>query len=119
MGERESKTIMLRGLPTTITESDIREMMESFEGPQPADVRLMKRKTGVSRGFAFVEFYHLQDATSWMEANQKKLVIQGKHIAMHYSNPRPKFEDWLCNKCGLNNFRKRLKCFRCGADKFD
>jgi len=97
----------------------IREMMESFEGPQPADVRLMKRKTGVSRGFAFVEFYHLQDATSWMEANQKKLVIQGKHIAMHYSNPRPKFEDWLCNKCCLNNFRKRLKCFRCGADKFD
>ncbi|XP_011531563.1 RNA-binding protein 5 isoform X2 [Homo sapiens] len=96
--ERESKTIMLRGLPITITESDIREMMESFEGPQPADVRLMKRKTGVSRGFAFVEFYHLQDATSWMEANQKKLVIQGKHIAMHYSNPRPKFEDWLCNK---------------------
>nr|KAF6475913.1 RNA binding motif protein 5 [Rousettus aegyptiacus] len=81
--ERESKTIMLRGLPITITESDIREMMESFEGPQPADVRLMKRKTGVSRGFAFVEFYHLQDATSWMEANQKKLVIQGKHIAAY------------------------------------
>lgn len=42
--ERESKTIMLRGLPITITESDIREMMESFEGPQPADVRLMKRE---------------------------------------------------------------------------
>lgn len=32
---------------------------------------------------------------------QKKLVIQGKHIAMHYSNPRPKFEDWLCNKVSL------------------
>jgi len=29
---------------------------------------------------------------------QKKLVIQGKQIAMHYSNPRPKFEDWLCSK---------------------
>ncbi|NXI53232.1 RBM5 protein, partial [Chloroceryle aenea] len=97
----------------------IRELIESFEGPQPADVRLMKRKTGVSRGFAFVEFYHFQDATSWMEANQKKLVIQGKQIAMHYSNPRPKFEDWLCNKCCLYNFRRRLKCFRCGADKFD
>uniref|UniRef100_A0A8C0EC42 RNA binding motif protein 5 n=1 Tax=Bubo bubo TaxID=30461 RepID=A0A8C0EC42_BUBBB len=96
----------------------IRELIESFEGPQPADVRLMKRKTGVSRGFAFVEFYHFQDATSWMEANQKKLVIQGKQIAMHYSNPRPKFEDWLCNKCCLYNFRRRLKCFRCGADKF-
>lgn len=36
---------------------------------------------------------------------QKKLVIQGKTIAMHYSNPRPKFEDWLCYKvsgiCGF------------------
>ncbi|XP_056381186.1 RNA-binding protein 5-B isoform X1 [Hyla sarda] len=117
MDEKESKTIMLRGLPINISESDIRELVESFEGPQPADVRLMKRKTGLSRGFAFVEFYHLQDATSWMEANQKKLVIQGKTIAMHYSNPRPKFEDWLCNKCGLYNFRRRLKCFRCGAAK--
>ncbi|XP_069592099.1 RNA-binding protein 5-like isoform X2 [Ranitomeya imitator] len=115
--EKESKTIMLRGLPINISESDIRELLDTFEGPQPADVRLMKRKTGLSRGFAFVEFYHLQDATSWMEANQKKLVIQGKTIAMHYSNPRPKFEDWLCNKCGLYNFRRRLKCFRCGAPK--
>ncbi|XP_044307119.1 RNA-binding protein 5 isoform X2 [Varanus komodoensis] len=110
---------MLRGLPITVTDYDIREIIESCEGPRPADVRLMKRKTGVSRGFAFVEFYHFQDATSWMEANQKKLLIQGKQIAMHYSNPRPKFEDWLCNKCCLYNFRRRLKCFRCGADKFD
>ncbi|KAH0629979.1 hypothetical protein JD844_012492 [Phrynosoma platyrhinos] len=117
--EKESKTIMLRGLPITVTDYDIRDIIESCEGPRPADVRLMKRKTGVSRGFAFVEFYHFQDATSWMEANQKKLVIQGKQIAMHYSNPRPKFEDWLCNKCCLYNFRRRLKCFRCGADKFD
>nr|XP_060621728.1 RNA-binding protein 5 [Anolis sagrei ordinatus] len=116
--EKESKTIMLRGLPITVTDYDIRDIIESCEGPRPADVRLMKRKTGVSRGFAFVEFYHFQDATSWMEANQK-MVIQGKQIAMHYSNPRPKFEDWLCNKCCLYNFRRRLKCFRCGADKFD
>uniref|UniRef100_H3BAA6 RNA binding motif protein 5 n=1 Tax=Latimeria chalumnae TaxID=7897 RepID=H3BAA6_LATCH len=116
--EKESKTIMLRGLPLNVTENDIRvEILESFEGPQPADVRLMKRKTGVSRGFAFVEFYHLQDATGWMEANQKQLIIQGKTVAMHYSNPRPKFEDWLCGKCGLYNFRRRLKCFRCGAAK--
>lgn len=28
---------------------------------------------------------------------QKLLVIQGKSVAMHYSNPRHKFEDWLCN----------------------
>ncbi|KAM4613182.1 RNA-binding protein 5-like isoform 2-T2 [Polymixia lowei] len=38
---------------------------------------------------------------------------------MHYSNRRQKFENWLCNACGLYNFRKRLKCFRCGAVKVE
>uniref|UniRef100_I3KS35 RNA binding motif protein 5 n=1 Tax=Oreochromis niloticus TaxID=8128 RepID=I3KS35_ORENI len=115
--EEESKTIMLRGLPVHVTEDDIRTALEQLQGPQPVDIRLMKKRTGISRGFAFVEFYHLQDSTRWMETNQNKLVIQGKTIAVHYSNRKQKFENWLCNACGLYNFRKRLKCFRCGASK--
>uniref|UniRef100_A0A8C1I224 RNA binding motif protein 5 n=1 Tax=Cyprinus carpio carpio TaxID=630221 RepID=A0A8C1I224_CYPCA len=95
--EKESKTIMLRGLPMNTSEADIRAAIEQLEGPKPMDVRLMKKRTGISRGFAFVEFYHLQDATRWMETNQKLLSIQGKTVAMHYSNNRHKFEDWLCN----------------------
>ncbi|XP_074525291.1 RNA-binding protein 5-like [Halichoeres trimaculatus] len=117
--EEESKTIMLRGLSLHVTEEDIRSALEQLQGPQPVDIRLMKKRTGISRGFAFVEFYHLQDSTRWMETNQNKLVIQGKNIAVHYSNRRQKFENWLCNACGLYNFRKRLKCFRCGAAKDD
>ncbi|KAJ8361158.1 hypothetical protein SKAU_G00176830 [Synaphobranchus kaupii] len=117
--EKESKTILLRGLPVHITADDIRAALDQLQGPQPADVRLKKNMTGISRGFAFVEFYHLQDATRWMETNQKQLVIQGKSVAVHYSNPRHKFEDWLCNTCGLYNFRRRLKCFRCGAAKVE
>ncbi|XP_073726594.1 RNA-binding protein 5 isoform X1 [Misgurnus anguillicaudatus] len=117
--EKESKTIMLRGLPMNTAEADIRTAIEQLDGPKPMDVRLMKKRTGISRGFAFVEFYHLQDATRWMETNQKLLIIQGKTVAMHYSNNRHKFEDWLCNSCGLYNFRRRLKCFRCGAAKAD
>ncbi|KAG7283246.1 hypothetical protein CRUP_004988 [Coryphaenoides rupestris] len=117
--EEESKTVMLRGLGLHVTEDDIRAAIEELQGPQPVDIRLMWKRTGISRGFAFVEFYHLQDATRWMETNQSMLVIHGKPVAMHYSNRRQKFENWLCNACGLYNFRKRLKCFRCGADKVD
>ncbi|XP_026204896.1 RNA-binding protein 5 isoform X1 [Anabas testudineus] len=115
--EKKSKTIMLWGLPPHVTEDDIRFAIDQLEGPQPVDVRLMKKKTGISRGFAFVDFYHLQDASRWMETNQKRLTIQGKNVDMHYSHPRNKYEDWLCNTCGLYNFRRRLKCFRCGAAK--
>uniref|UniRef100_A0A665TRB2 RNA-binding protein 5-like n=1 Tax=Echeneis naucrates TaxID=173247 RepID=A0A665TRB2_ECHNA len=115
--EKKSKTIMLWGLSPHVTEDDIRFAIDQLEGPQPVDVRLMKKKTGISRGFAFVDFYHLQDATRWMETNQKCLNIQGKSVDMHYSHPRNKYEDWLCNTCGLYNFRRRLKCFRCGAAK--
>ncbi|KAF7659436.1 hypothetical protein LDENG_00297990 [Lucifuga dentata] len=117
--EEESKTIMLRSLSLHVTEDDIRTALEHLPGPQPVDIRLMKKRTGISRGFAFVEFYHLQDATRWMETNQSKLVIQGKSIAVQYSNRKQKFENWLCNACGLYNFRKRLKCFRCGAAKVE
>ncbi|XP_041638295.1 RNA-binding protein 5-like isoform X1 [Cheilinus undulatus] len=115
--EKKSKTIMLWGLSPHVTEDDICFAIDQLEGPQPVDVRLMKKKTGISRGFAFVDFYHLQDATRWMETNQKRLTIQGKTVDMHYSHPRNKYEDWLCNTCGLYNFRRRLKCFRCGAAK--
>ncbi|XP_059185329.1 RNA-binding protein 5 isoform X2 [Centropristis striata] len=115
--EKKSKTIMLWGLQPHVTEDDICFAIDQLEGPQPVDVRMMKKKTGISRGFAFVDFYHLQDATRWMETNQKRLTIQGKSVDMHYSHPRNKYEDWLCNTCGLYNFRRRLKCFRCGAAK--
>ncbi|XP_061583287.1 RNA-binding protein 5-like isoform X2 [Cololabis saira] len=108
--EKKSKTIMLGGLAPHVAEDDIRFAIDQLEGPQPLDVRLMKKRTGISRGFAFVDFYHLQDATRWMETNQKRLVIQGKVVDMQM------YEDWLCT-CGLYNFRRRLTCFRCGAAK--
>ncbi|XP_032892965.1 RNA-binding protein 5-like isoform X3 [Amblyraja radiata] len=96
--ERENKTIMLRGLLPSTTREDILEIFQDSDEFQPKDVRVMKCKvSGQSRGFAFVEFNHLQDATRWMEANQQRyLTILGKSVSMHYST-KP-FEDWGCNK---------------------
>ncbi|KAM6927822.1 RNA-binding protein 5-like [Xenentodon cancila] len=113
----ESNTIMLRGLTPNTTEDDIRMALERLGGPQPVDVRLMTKRAGISRRFAFVEFYHLQDSTRWMETNQNKLLIRGKSIPVHYSNKKQKVENWLCNTCGLYNFQKRMSCYRCGTGK--
>uniref|UniRef100_A0A2K6G9L1 RNA binding motif protein 10 n=1 Tax=Propithecus coquereli TaxID=379532 RepID=A0A2K6G9L1_PROCO len=66
----------------------IRGQLQSH-GVQAREVRLMRNKSsGQSRGFAFVEFSHLQDATRWMEANQ---------VALPHLNPPPK-QILLCNR---------------------
>ncbi|KAM6326945.1 RNA-binding protein 10-like, partial [Alca torda] len=67
---RASTIVMLRMLPQAATENDIRAQLQA-QGVQPREVRLMRNKSsGQSRGFAFVEFHHLQDAARWMDANQ-------------------------------------------------
>ncbi|KAG8129751.1 hypothetical protein E2320_016525 [Naja naja] len=96
--QKASSIIMLRMLPQSATESDIRAQLQAH-GFQPREVRLMRNKaSGQSRGFAFVEFNHLQDATRWMEANQVALLHlkptstatvndQSQHL-VHVTNPR-------------------------------
>ncbi|XP_044028301.1 RNA-binding protein 5-like [Siniperca chuatsi] len=113
--QEESKTIILRGLPLHVIEDDICSALEQLQGPHPMEIRLMRKRRGISRGFAVMEFYRLQDSTRWMETNQNKLVIEGKSIALHYR--RQNFEKWLCTACGVLSFRN--KCFRCGAAKVD
>ncbi|MBN3306627.1 RBM10 protein, partial [Amia calva] len=109
---------MLRMLPPNATVNEIRTQLQE-QGIQPREVRLMRNKSsGQSRGFAFVEFNHLQDAARWMETNQRVLTILGQRVSMHYSDPKPRAnEDWLCNKCGVQNFKRREKCFKCGVPK--
>ncbi|XP_078595325.1 RNA-binding protein 5-like isoform X11 [Branchiostoma floridae x Branchiostoma japonicum] len=116
--EKPSKIIMLRGLPQTVDEDEIRLELQAFGAPLK-EVRLMKRKeTGASRGFAFVEFENLQDATRWMEQNQHQLMLRGQRVNMHYSTPKPqKEEDWQCSKCGVHNFKRRDHCFKCGISR--
>ncbi|XP_036596607.1 RNA-binding protein 10-like [Trichosurus vulpecula] len=118
--EKASNIIMLRMLPQAATENDIQVQLQA-RGIQAQEVRLMRNKSsGQSRGFAFVEFNHLQDATRWMETNQHSLNILGQKVSMHYSEPKPKInEDWLCNKCGVQNFKRREKCFKCGVSKLE
>ncbi|XP_056588859.1 RNA-binding protein 10 [Triplophysa dalaica] len=116
--QKPSNIIMLRMLPPNATVNEIRGRLQE-QGIQPREVRLMRNKSsGQSRGFAFVEFNHLQEASRWMETNQRVLTILGQRVSMHYSDPKPRAnEDWLCNKCGVQNFKRREKCFKCAVPK--
>ncbi|XP_045062946.1 RNA-binding protein 10 isoform X2 [Coregonus clupeaformis] len=118
--QRPSNIIMLRMLPPNATANEIRAQLQD-QGIDPTEVliRLMRNKSsGQSRGFAFVEFNHIQEACRWMETNQRVLSIIGQRVSMHYSDPKPRAnEDWLCNKCGVQNFKRREKCFKCGVPK--
>ncbi|XP_018935902.1 RNA-binding protein 10-like isoform X2 [Cyprinus carpio] len=116
--QKPSNIVMLRMLPPNATVNEIRARLQE-QGIQAREVRLMRNKSsGQSRGFAFVEFNHLQEASRWMETNQRVLTILGQRVSMHYSDPKPRAnEDWLCNKCGVQNFKRREKCFKCAVPK--
>ncbi|KAL3289360.1 hypothetical protein HHI36_022796 [Cryptolaemus montrouzieri] len=127
-----NNTIMIRGLAQHITENDIRQDI-MLCGLMPKDIRLIRKKdTGASRGFAFVEFTTLAEATRWMDMKQGVLMLQDQYRAiMQYSIPKDLsfgFEkppshkasaDWFCIKCGAQNFKRRDNCFKCHASRME
>ncbi|XP_049794341.1 RNA-binding protein 5-like isoform X1 [Schistocerca nitens] len=123
-----NNTVMIKGLAYHITENDIRKDILQCN-LMPRDIRLIRKKdTGQSRGFAFVEFNTVAEATQWMQRKGGTLVLQDQYRAeMYYSIPKdpPGFgdrgavqlKDWHCVKCGANNFKRRDACFKCGASR--
>ncbi|KFD50770.1 hypothetical protein M513_08311 [Trichuris suis] len=87
---------------------------------------------GVSRGFGFIEFADVDEATRWLKRTQGYLVIDNHRVAeMEYSANRSSHGsasfsgnmqrggDWICGKCSTNNFKKRDYCFKCGVRRED
>lgn len=125
-----NSTIMIRGLAQHITEIDIRQDI-IHSGLMPKEIRLVRTKdTGISRGFAFVEFSTLEEATRWMDLKEGVLILQNQYRAiMQYSIPKATSQvsdiapsqkaafDWFCAKCGAQNFKRRENCFKCFASR--
>ncbi|XP_055685562.1 RNA-binding protein 5-like isoform X2 [Lutzomyia longipalpis] len=118
--------IIVRGLAQHITEADISSDLMQY-GLKPVSIRLIRRKkTGASRGFAFVEFNTEQEATRWMDYKQGILMLQDQYRAvMQYSITKEPpcvtkdkyVTDWYCAKCGVLNFKRRDNCFKCYASR--
>ncbi|XP_049533768.1 RNA-binding protein 5-B-like [Anopheles darlingi] len=114
-----NNNIIIRGLAPQVTEADIVSDLIQC-GLQALSVRLIRRKkTGESRGFAFVEFRTEEEATRWICNKQGVLVFNGYHAVMQYtfSMPSKMSTDWFCSKCYAFNFKRRENCFKCHASR--
>jgi len=121
-----SRTIILRGLHHDVTEKIVgAELM--MLGIPVKDIRLIRRASGVSRGFAFVEFHNLADAQRWMEHTQGTITLLNQHRAhLSYSVTRSsnrgdpanlQRNDWVCVKCLGHNFKRRDYCYNCNLPR--
>ncbi|XP_060666035.1 RNA-binding protein 5-like isoform X2 [Drosophila nasuta] len=107
--------IIIFGLKKHITEADIMGALIQVN-MEPSSIRLIrKRPTGASRGFAFVEFNTVEEATRWMELTQGNLKLGDQRVFLQYSHKR--ITDWHCIKCGVYNFKRRFSCFMCMASR--
>ncbi|XP_042403912.1 SUPPRESSOR OF ABI3-5-like isoform X3 [Zingiber officinale] len=133
-----SATIIVKGLSQKTTEEDLYQILAEW-GPL-RHVRVIKeRNSGVSRGFAFIDFPDMDAARKMMDGmGDNGLVIDGRKLFFEYSSkptggtgaPSSGQEnmvkssqghgknitapcDWMCLICGCLNFARRTSCFQC------
>uniref|UniRef100_A0A1B6FBC1 RNA-binding protein 5 n=2 Tax=Cuerna arida TaxID=1464854 RepID=A0A1B6FBC1_9HEMI len=116
----QNRTIIIRGLAQHITENDIRQEIAKCN-LDPSDIRMIRRKNGTSRGFAFVEFATTEEAVQCMESKNGELMLNNHYRAiMQFSLPKDArerfYSDWHC-KCSAHNFKRRDVCYKCGCTR--
>ena len=73
--------------------------MLSSTGASFQDVRLARhKKSGESRGFAFVEFTSVEDARVWLTFNNATIMVDGHNCVLEYSTGNDHDDDWYCFK---------------------
>ncbi|CAI5710044.1 unnamed protein product [Peronospora farinosa] len=138
-----TSTLVLRGLPRTVTDKMILRALQSF---QPLQARIIYDKTtGEPRGLAFVDFDSVEKAMEAMRTFElRPLILQNRHVNINYTDgfrrdvascrPRDAIgwfrrenqnqgqsrqtrPDWICDECNVINFARRTSCFQCNVPK--
>uniref|UniRef100_A0A7N1A5P5 Uncharacterized protein n=1 Tax=Kalanchoe fedtschenkoi TaxID=63787 RepID=A0A7N1A5P5_KALFE len=135
-----SATLVVKGLSQKTTEEDLYQILAEW-GPLQ-HVRVIKeRNSGVSRGFAFIDFSSVDAAKVMMDKiGSDGLVVDGRKVYFEYSKPTGPTSysqdsavksnhfshrgtkipsDWMCTLCGCVNFARRMSCFQCNEARTD
>lgn len=80
-----SEQIYIGNLPYRATERDLRARFSNYG--RINDVRIVKdRRTGRSKGYAFITFSNARDAKKSLDAHGKEL--EGRSLVVHIAKPR-------------------------------
>ncbi|KNA09587.1 hypothetical protein SOVF_152290 isoform B [Spinacia oleracea] len=136
-----SATVVVKGLSQKTTEEDLYQILAEW-GPL-RHVRVIKeRNSGISRGFAFIDFPSVDAAQAMMDkVGLEGLVVDGRKLLFEYSKPTGGSggapygqdglrssntnhrstvpSDWMCTICGCVNFARRVSCFQCNESRTD
>lgn len=121
--DEPTSVVILHGLDKDFKEEDMIEALQR-DGTEFLDIRIVRHRSGDSRGFGFLEFKSVFEAREWKERHRGRYYVRGHTVCIDYSRPRTAAnavieKDWICSKCGGQNFssKRRLSCFKCGAPK--
>lgn len=131
-----SATVVVKGLSQKTSEEDLYQILVEW-GPLH-HVRIIKeRSSGISRGFAFIDFPSVGAARTMIDGiGENGLIVDGRKLSFEYSSKptggsgAPPFgqensarssygskrgpsSDWMCIICGCVNFARRTSCFQC------
>ncbi|WCJ25111.1 suppressor of abi3-5 [Euphorbia peplus] len=136
-----SATVVVKGLSQKTTEEDLYQILAAW-GPL-RHVRVIKeRNSGISRGFAFIDFPSVDAACAMMDRiGEDGLVVDSRKLFFEYSSKPTGTaggpfgqensirsghvnhrsitvpSDWMCTICGCVNFARRTSCFQCNEPR--
>ncbi|PAN04206.1 hypothetical protein PAHAL_1G048800 [Panicum hallii] len=135
-----SATVVVKGLSLKTNDDDLYQILAQW-GPLRSVRVIKERNSGMSRGFAFIDFHTVEAARRMMEGTAENgLEIDGRNVFFEYSKPtggmggpslgqenftRPTYGhrtaaapcDWICTICGCMNFARRTSCFQCNEPR--
>lgn len=137
-----SATVVVKGLSQKTSEEDLYQILAEW-GPLRHVRVIRERNSGISRGFAFIDFPSVDAAKVMMDkVGGEGLLVDGRKLFFEYSKPTGGAggtsygqdgqrsshgshrsstmpSDWMCTICGCVNFARRVSCFQCNESRTD
>uniref|UniRef100_A0A7C9AWL4 SUPPRESSOR OF ABI3-5 n=1 Tax=Opuntia streptacantha TaxID=393608 RepID=A0A7C9AWL4_OPUST len=137
-----SATVVVKGLSQKTTEEDLYQILAEW-GPLRHVRVIRERNSGISRGFAFIDFPTVDAAKAMMDkVGVEGLLVDGRKLFFEYSSKPTGTaggtpygqdarsshgghrsatvpSDWMCTICGCVNFARRVSCFQCNESRTD